>query len=396
MENMKILFVCNNFKPSWEAGGEVRFVYDLAQALIKKGHQVTVFTNDYYRHDYGVELGKPVDVDGVTVFYFDNLLKRFPSFCFPPLPLNLPRRLLKNIQDFDIIHIHGHRNLLELVVSWWAQSKSIPFIIQAHGSAAYHNMRLMKTIFDRMMGDRILSQATAIVISTPNEQKEYKSIGAPLNLFETAANGIDLSLFTPLPPKGLFRKRFGVEADKTLILFLGRINEIKSLDMLIDAFALLNKELSSTVLALVGPADDIRYLNELQKSVNNHGIKNSVLFCGPLYGGEKVQAYVDADIYVQPSKYESFSNTIVEALTAGTPVVFSKDCNISEALTGMGIAVNHDVKSFKEAMKILALNPDIRRKYGDKGQKNIPELYDLNRVVHDYIDIYHRALQRKK
>jgi hypothetical protein len=80
---MKVLHVCNYFKPSWDAGGVVRVCYDITRRLVESGHDVTVYTTNRYMKKVNVEPNRPVEVDGITVYYFDNLKRFLPVEPFP-------------------------------------------------------------------------------------------------------------------------------------------------------------------------------------------------------------------------------------------------------------------------------------------------------------------------
>jgi len=72
----------------------------------------------------------------------------------------------------------------------------------------------------------------------------------------------------------------------------------------------------------VGPDDG--YLGELKALVKALRIEDKVLITGPLYGEDKLEAYVDADVYVLPSRYEIWGITVLEAYACGKPVITSK------------------------------------------------------------------------
>ncbi|GAI33437.1 unnamed protein product, partial [marine sediment metagenome] len=86
-------------------------------------------------------------------------------------------------------------------------------------------------------------------------------------------------------------------------------------------------DVSDTLLVFVGPDDG--YLPALKKLVKELMIEEKVLFTGPLFGKEKLEAYVDADVYVLPSSYEIFGLTVLEACACGTPVVVTEACGLA-------------------------------------------------------------------
>src|SRR5208282_2609015 len=107
-----------------------------------------------------------------------------------------------------------------------------------------------------------------------------------------------------------------------LILFLGRLSEKKSPDMLLEAFASLSKETEEKTphLMFAGPEEGgmKARLTELAAQL---GVSSQVQFTGALFGDAKWAAYRDADVFVLPSQNEDFGNTAAESVAAGTPVV---------------------------------------------------------------------------
>ena len=99
---------------------------------------------------------------------------------------------------------------------------------------------------------------------------------------EIISNGIDLSEYGDLPPKGCFKKKFNLSEDRKIILYLGRIHKIKGIDFLIKAFAHLINEMNfrDAVLVIAGPDDG--YLNETKFLAQDLGILNSILFTSPI------------------------------------------------------------------------------------------------------------------
>jgi glycosyltransferase involved in cell wall biosynthesis len=75
-------------------------------------------------------------------------------------------------------------------------------------------------------------------------------------------------------------------------------------------------------------------------------ISNRVLFTGPIYDANKLAAYVDADVYVLPSIYETFPITAMEACACGTPVILTKGCGIGDIIDGQAGLRTHCKHSF--------------------------------------------------
>ena len=202
---MKILQVTQFFKPMWEAGGVVRVAYEISKHLGDQGHEVTVYTTGGI-HSANIETNRPIDVDGIKVYYFENLRKYFPWKILPVVPYYLPFIARKQIKQFDVIHIHEHRSLLAVIVHRYAKKYGIPYVLQAHGSVLpFFAKQRFKKLFDSIVGCRILRDASKLIALNKTEANYYMKMGVDEDKIDIVPNGVKLSEYEILPEKGKFR-----------------------------------------------------------------------------------------------------------------------------------------------------------------------------------------------
>ncbi len=91
-----------------------RAAYEISKRLQRAGHDVTVYTTNRSTYPTGLPTNRPLNVEGgMKVYYFENLRKYFPGTAAPPIvPYYLPFVARRDLQNYDIIHIHEHRTLL--------------------------------------------------------------------------------------------------------------------------------------------------------------------------------------------------------------------------------------------------------------------------------------------
>ncbi len=383
---MKILQVVDFFKPSWEAGGIVRVCYELSKRLADNGHGVTIYTTDGFKSRLKVKKNQPVDVECMEVYYFRNVSISLTKRNFY-LPYLLPLIAKKNIQKFSVVHIHTFRSLLVIPIWYYAKKYNIPYILQAHGSVlpTFQKQRLKK-IFDLFFGYRILKDATKLIALTKTEAEQYKRMDVDENKIEIVPNGIDLSQYENLPKRGEFRKKYSIGDDEKMILYLGRIHKIKGLDLLVKTFSDLIKELDDIRLVIVGPDDG--FLSTIKKQTEDLKIDGRILFAGPLYERDKLEAYVDADVYVLPSVYETFPVTVLEACACGTPVIVTDQCGIADIVDEVGYVVEYDKDQLQDAIIKILSDEGLRRKFGEEGKRLVGEEFGWDEVVLDIENIY--------
>ena len=391
---MKILHVAHFFYPCLSAGGVVNASYQIASKQAD-GNDVKVYTSDSCKERLKFPNGRyDVDVGGIKVDYFKNLSNRFKLATMLDTPLSAPFRIRKDIKNHEVIHIHEHRQTLAIFVSHFAGKNNIPYVVQAHGSVLpFFQKESLKNLFDKVFGFRILHNASCVFALTEVEKEQYLKMGVEEDKIEIVPLGINLEEYENLPQKGSFRSRFNIAEDDKLILFVGRIHEIKGLDLLVDAFNDLidhNGEVSIK-LAIVGPDDG--YLSKLEEKINEYSLKENVIITGPLYKEEKQEALVDCDLFVMPSKYESFTTSGLEAMACGKPLVLTKNNHIHDWVDGnVGIACGDDKDSLRKAIETVLFDDDLSAVYGAKGKELIKAKYNWDIINTQILDIYKKCL----
>ncbi len=395
---MKILHVAHFFIPCLSAGGVVNASYQIASKE-SKDNDVKVITSDSCKERLKFPNGRyDVDVDGIKVDYFKNLSNRFKLATMLDTPLAAPFRIRKDIKNYEIIHIHEHRQTLAIIVSHFARKNNIPYIVQAHGSVLpFFQKEGLKNLFDKAFGFRILHNASCVFALTEVEKEQYLKMGVDEDKIEIVPLGINLEEYENIPEKGKFKSKFNIGDDDKLVLFVGRLHEIKGLDLLIDAFNDLihdngdNDENSSIKLAIVGPDDG--YLSKLEEKIEKYSLEGNVIVTGLLYKEEKQEALVDSDLFVMPSKYESFTSSGLEAMACGKPLVLTKNNHIHDWVDGnVGIACDDDRDSLRKAIEKLLFDEELSNSFGENGRKLINEKYNWDMINNQIISIYKRFL----
>lgn len=391
---MRILQVIPYFYPAWTYGGPVRVAYKLSRKLVERGHDVTVYTTDALDKSSRLRSGgKTLDIDGIKVYYFKNLSNNLAFNHHLFISPSMISTMRRESQNFDILHLHNFRGFQSLVAHHYAKKHGIPYVLQAHGEIPrVAQKQMLKKLFDLFTGYKILRDASKVIAVTPMEAEQYKSMGISKGKIEIVPNGIDLSEFENLPPRGEFRKKWGINDNQKMILNLGRIHKVKGLDLLAEAFAKLSNNLKDVKLVIAGPDDG--YLPTLEKLIKELRIEGKVLLTGILYGQEKLKAYVDADVFVNPRADEIFGLVFLEACACGTPVICSTGCGIADIIDGqVGIAVPYDRDQLSSAIQHMLDDDKLRREFGERGKLLVRERFNWEKVAELIEDLYKRFLK---
>ena len=318
---MKILHVAHTFYPCLSFGGVVNAAYQIGLEQVKNGDEVHVYTTDTCKQRLELDNRYDVDVCGIKVDYFRNISNRIKNLTLIDTPLSAVFRIRKDIKNYDVIHIHEHRQTLAIITTYYARKYNIPYVVQAHGSVLpFFQKEKLKEIYDKLWGFKTLRCANKVFALTETEKKQYLSMGVPEDNVEIVPLGINLEEYDlEKYSSGVIRKRYGISDDETVLLFLGRIHEIKGLDLLIESFNELKKDEYNVKLLIVGPDDGFESI--IKQKVNDYNLSESVIFTGPLYSEDKISALVDCDIFIMPSQYESFTTSGLEAMACCKPLI---------------------------------------------------------------------------
>jgi glycosyltransferase involved in cell wall biosynthesis len=236
----------------------------------------------------------------------------------------MKQKLKKIARATEVLDLNSFRTYQNVVASGFARDFEIPYLVRAHGSLPRLGKTVPKWIFDRVYGQAILRDSSALVAVSPVEADQYRKSGADANKIAMIPNGLELSDFSNLPTRGEFASRFKLKQNTRIILFLGRINRIKGIDTLIKAYSQLvrDRRHSDCLLVIAGPDDG--YLREAQLLARRLGLGEEILFCGMLNLHEKIAALVDSDVVILPSYYEVFGIVVLEAYACSKPVIASR------------------------------------------------------------------------
>jgi len=338
---MRVLKVTQFYHPFLEKGGPAVKVRAIAERLAGQGHQVTVLTAASER----AWAGKVQEVGGVEVIYLRSIWA-YRSTSLNPGVVSFCRRRLRT---FGLVHIYGLYDLLGPLVAFFCRRWSVPYVLEPMGMyrPIVRNLA-MKRIYHRLAGRSLVRGARRVIATSQQEQRELMEENVPREKITLRRNGLELSEFASLPPRGKFRHALGLSGADPLVLYLGRLSRKKGLDLLVRAFGSLP---FPAHLAVVGPDDRDGAVEQVERLRAERSLGHRVTLLGPRFGREKLEALVDADLFVLPSQNENFGNAVAEAIACGTPVVLTDRCGIAPLVAGKaGLVVSYDEDSLRDAL----------------------------------------------
>jgi glycosyltransferase involved in cell wall biosynthesis len=390
---MKILHVIANLAPRY--GGPSKACWEMARAVAQLGHEVSIYTtNQDGPVELDVTLDRPVYRDGVEIRYFPI---QPPRFWGTSLPLALGLR--QKIPASDLVHIHSLYLFHNLVAGYYCRRYHIPYLMRPHGTLdpfIHRRHRFRKVLMEHLFENRNIRQAAALHFTTAEEAQ----LAAPFT-FQTPGVvvplGIDFDEFAKLPKPGQFRNRHPEIGDKHIILFFGRINFKKGLDILAKAFGRVARCRDDVHLVIAGPDND-GWGTQVRTWLASEGVLARTTFTGMLLGPEKLAVLRDASIFVLPSYSENFGLAVIEAMAAGLPVIISDQVNIwREVQAGQaGRVIPCDAAALADQLLDLLDHSNDTAAMAQRGKTLVQERFQWPRIGQSLVDAYARIIDRHR
>ena len=354
------------FEPALEYGGPVTSAKALAKGLTEAGHEVSILTTDASLDSSArVSLFKPVKQDGFEVYYIPVSKSFLPFYSryFYKLGCTLAC-------DREVILSSATMTYPNFAAYRIARHCKKPFFIFPHNAFSkdvWEILGLDSKIYMFMVERHILNNAAGIIYSSASE-KAAASFHRFLSRALIVPMGLDMKRFESLPQRGILRKRFNIPEDAKVLLFCGRITKWKGLDVAMDAFDILAQSFPNLYFIIAGP--DGGSLKDIIKKREKLLNKKHVYLVGLLLKEELLSAYVDADVFIMPSRFESFSNVVAEALACGLPCVISRGILDAPRYLESGVVTVADYtpKEMAKAAALYLLDSLDRKKLFDRAR----------------------------
>lgn len=372
---MKIVHLINSIDPAH--GGPTAVVLRLAAAQATLGHDVTIASNDRTQ-------GPERAYAQLNALGLDD--KQW-------VQIGTDATLQQAIDGADMLHTHGVWCRLVTKGTAAARKIGVPYAVTPHGMLdpwCLAQKTLKKKIALALFTRRMINGAAFIHVLNKDEGELIMPLGLTARPI-TIPNGVSLDEIDPLPEPGLFRKTCPQLGDRPFVLFLSRLHHKKGLDYLADAFKRVIDTRPDTHLVVAGPDGGAQ--KPFEGQIKTLGIQERVLITGPIYGREKLEALVDADVFCLPSRQEGFSIAVTEALACGLPAVISEDCHFPEvAQVGAGRVCKLSADAVGEALIEILGDAEQAKRMGAAGRALIESRYTWPRIAERCVQAYRGAL----
>ena len=278
----------------------------------------------------------------------------------------LVRWVRSNSRSYDVIHVHGLFNFISTRGARAAIRAGAPVVIRPFGTLSRYTFAHRRSTLKRVWFNRLerpnLVGAAGIHFTTSTERDEAA-------WHELALSDKAHVVPPPFVPGDPIERPAGAPVRPT-VLFLGRFHPVKNIELLLSAWDKVEREMPDARLEIAGDGPKA-YVEELQRKSAGRAV-----FSGFLSGLAKASALTAASVLVLPSLHENFGMVVIEAISAGVPVVISEHVQLRDFVSDndLGIVSSDSADSLAAAIIAALRDAPLRERVLSRGR----ELVDGN------------------
>jgi glycosyltransferase involved in cell wall biosynthesis len=347
-------------------GGIENYVLGVGEELVALGHEVRIFTPESVlgnRFRSPRETVRGMDVHRVKVsFDLSYRVKLWPSLMGELRATNS-----------DIIHVYSHDSYA-LFALLAARETGTPMLITTYGPLSTHadygplQSGLFRA-YDLVVSPSLFRGSEIIMMRYPEIERWLAKMGVAKGKMRLEPSGIPRES-TGTRDGSLFRERHGITGP--LVLYLGRISPQKGVNFAVRAMKHVSTVFPEARLAIIGP-DYTGYSQQIRSLASELGLAEKVLLIPPMADEEtQLEALAASDVFVMPSSFEGFSQSVMKAMAQGKPVVVTDVGGLSFEVGGGScgsLCAYGDYEEMAEGIIQFLGNPDIARMAGKEGRE---------------------------
>lgn len=365
---LKILIIVSTLNP----GGMERLVTHLGKGLLKR----KITTKIICIKDYG-ELGFQLKDQGFDI----ESLKSFKS-----MDLKAIFKLSMKIRKFNpsVIHIHDYS----------ASFYGVPAnIISKRASLIFTGHGLLYLGFDELkkrcrLISRGFSKITAVSPEVGKRHEKYLNHKKTIEIIE---NGVP-KIIKNFESREKIRKELRLEKDDFLFLSIGNPRPEKGFEDLIDSVSMLMEKTDKKFkVAIAGKIEETPYCSMLLKKIEHKNLRGKIEMLG--FRQDTEALYSAADCFLLSSRSEGMPMVILEAMTAGLPIITTAVGGIPGVVKDCGIIVPRGTREmFAESMEKILKDKKLAENLGEKAEKSADNNFGVDAMVEKYINCYRKVL----
>lgn len=370
------------------SSGTTHIILNLSRQYLQQGHEVSI----YYLTNRG----------------YDTLLPDEPRIRTAGLPIDwkqnwgysraFRQELQRTIREFDVIHVHSLWLYLNWAVRRIAQSAGVPYVVAPQGTLDDWTLRhhgLKKQIYASLIERDILNRAAAIHAVSPREADNVRQFGVRSPVV-VVPNGLNTHPHMDQAARERFRAKYNIPTDRLIVLYLGRLDPKKGIDLLLNAAGNVAKELPSFHAIVAGSDLGSGYRARLEAIAQQTGRADRTAFVGELKGADKHDAFSAADLFALTSHSEGQPIAVLEALGYGLPVLITTGCNLADVQsTGAGIVVPDAIPDIGAALRRMIGDTKLRSDCATRARELAETKFAWPVIARQMLQMYDNILHHR-
>lgn len=308
----------------------------------------------------------------------------------PGHDFGLIRSIAAIAQDhgIDVLHARGWPTLVETAIA--ARLANVKSTVYGFHGKTMSDLSRRSLLRRAVQALAIRTYKNVVTLNARMRGDLAREAWLPESRITVIANGVDVNRFSPERKKEAVRKQYGLPSERLIVGNVARLDPVKNHEVLLHAVAKIAKHRRPPFLLIVGDGDHRPVLEQL---IITLGLTDHVLLSGYR---EDIPSFLSCmDVYVQSSHYEGFSNTVLEAMASGLPIVASdvggtRDLFL-EGQEGHYFAPN-DAQGLADVLTKLQDNESLRKAMGDRARRRAAETFSLETMVRQYERLYEKLV----
>lgn len=362
----------NVVEKSYHIGGVERHVFEISNALIKRGHSITVLTTQPPGH------GRYHEIEGIKVIRVPYGIPLYSS----SIPFHIFGHL--NPHEYDLIHAHTPNPAIADLACLKDRGK-VPFILTYHNDITKdgHVGKIISYVYNITLGNFLLKNSDLIITTTRCYAKKSISLKGFSHKIKVIPNGVTLNKFNKDIDKKKIKVEYNMPIQSKVVLFTGATEEYKGIEYLIKAFKKILNYQKMSYLIIVGSGTLLKQLKEMTVEL---GISDNVIFPGYVRDSDLPYYYSACDFFVLPSisEKEGFGIVQLEAMACEKPVICTNLSGVNEVDENESASIHvppKDSEALANAILKLLEDEKLARKMGENGRKLVEEKYTWERIA---------------
>jgi glycosyltransferase involved in cell wall biosynthesis len=399
---MKILHVIPSVSPV--RGGPSQAVLEMVQALRHQGVDAEIATtNDDGDQILPVPLNQRIEIETIPVFQSCSVPVRFFNRYSPKqieireftFSCTLTRWLWQHISTYDLLHVHAIFSYPSSAAMAIARWQGVPYINRPLGqlcSWSLQQSRRKKQLYLKLIEQANLQASHALHFTSAQEQQEAQTLQLNAPSF-VVPHGLAVHPRLPQARQRL-REQLHLPADEPVILFLSRLHPKKGLELLISALGAIRSRRFTLVL---GGSGTTEYEADIERQLIAAKIHHRTHRLGFVSGEFKELLLQGSDLFTLPSYSENFGIAVLEALTAGLPVLITPEVALASLVQNhqLGWVIPHDRQAIANAIQHCLDTQPWSQTIGDRARDVVQQQFAWSAIaknlIYHYEGIIHKA-----